>query len=208
MQSAIVWDFDGTLADSYPGMVKATQYSLKKNFGINIRESDIKSEVIKTSIRDYVSNLLLDENKVAEFYKDYRIQEKSFQNLIRLYPDTIETLDYFKKENITQFIFTHRDKSIFEVTKKLGIDDYFEEIVSVSDHHIRKPDPEMLNYLISKYDIPSQKLWVIGDRKVDIDFGNSVNAKTILIRNNEKTNSNYQLKNLTEIMSIIKKDTL
>ncbi|WP_129044986.1 HAD-IA family hydrolase [Companilactobacillus metriopterae] len=208
MQSAIVWDFDGTIADSYPGMVKATQYSLEKNFGINISESEIKSEVIKTSIRDYVSNLLLDENKVTEFYKNYRIQEKNFQNLIRLYPDTIETLDYFKKENITQFIITHRDNSIFDVTKKLGIDNYFEEIVSVSDNHIRKPDPEMLNYLISKYYISSQQLWVIGDRKVDIDFGNTVNAKTILIRNNEKTNSTYQVKNLTEIMSIIKKDTL
>jgi len=90
------------------------------------------------------------------------------------------------------------------LAKSLGIEHYFKEIVSVADDFKRKPDSEMLDYLIEKYDLKKEDLWVVGDRKIDIDFGRSVGAQTILL-NSEKVDFDfdYQVSDLLEIEKII-----
>ena len=62
----------------------------------------------------------------------------------------------------------------------------------------------MLNYLIKKYGLNKDDLWVIGDRKIDVDFGQSVGAHTILF-NSENVDFEYEHKvsDITEIEQII-----
>ncbi|APX72772.1 HAD-IA family hydrolase [Companilactobacillus allii] len=202
---SIVWDFDGTLANSYPGIVVATQKSLKENFDINISKDTIYKEALKTSVRKLAGDLVNgDEDKIKLFYKSYKLYEKAYHDQIKLMPHAKIALEYCKVQGYQQFIVTHRDTSIFQIAKNLEISDYFTEIVSAEDGHVRKPDPEMLNYLISKYSIDTTDLWVIGDRKIDIDFGNTVNAKTILINNSDiDFKVNYQIANLKELNNLI-----
>jgi haloacid dehalogenase superfamily, subfamily IA, variant 1 with third motif having Dx(3-4)D or Dx(3-4)E len=103
-----------------------------------------------------------------------------------------------------QFVVTHRDQSIHELVKQLNIDKYFKEVISADDGHKRKPDPEMLDYLISKYGLKRNHLWVIGDRQIDVDFGKSVSANTILLNAN-KVDFDYDNKvaDLLDIKQII-----
>lgn len=186
--TSIVWDFDGTLANSYPGMVTAVQKSLKDNFQIDLSRDTIFKDIKKTSIRNYVQELFAAdestkenvEENVKTFYHDYKFIEHEHQDDIVLMPHALKTLKAIQAKGIQQFVITHRDQSIFEIAKKLKIDQFFDEIVSVEDNFIRKPDPNMLNYLLDKHHISSKDLWVIGDRKIDIDFGDSVGASTIL----------------------------
>lgn len=187
----IVWDFDGTLANSYPGMVIAVQESLKNNFKIELSKDTIYTDIKKTSIRHYVTQLMANRERddlaikkdVDIFYHDYKLIEQRNQDKIQLLHHAKKALDYLKQQGMRQFIVTHRDKSIKTLVDRLGIKDYFTEVVSVEDGHIRKPDANMLNYLIDKYQIDGD-LWVIGDREIDIDFGKSVAAKTILLSEN------------------------
>lgn len=202
---SIVWDFDGTLANSYPGIVMATQKSLKENFDISISKDSIYKEALKTSVRKFASDLVDgDQDKINIFYKSYKLYEQDYHDQIKLMPHAKIALEYCKVQGYQQFIVTHRDTSIFKVAKKLGIDKYFTDILSAEDGHIRKPDPEMLNYLISKYSLDNNDLWVIGDRKIDIDFGNTVGAKTILINSGDiDFKVDYKINNLQELNDII-----
>ncbi|WP_125763223.1 HAD-IA family hydrolase [Companilactobacillus hulinensis] len=202
---SIIWDFDGTLANSYPGIVMATQKSLKENFDISISKDSIYTEALKTSVRKLASDLVDgNEDKVKTFYKTYKLYEKSYHDQIKLMPHAKIALEYCKIQGYQQFIVTHRDTSIFEVAKRLGIADYFVEMVSAEDGHVRKPDPEMLTYLIEKHSLDTNDLWVIGDRKIDIDFGNTVGAKTILISNQTiDFKVDHQIKSLQELNNII-----
>jgi len=103
-----------------------------------------------------------------------------------------------------QFIVTHRDQSIYDLANSLGIEHYFKEIISVADGFKRKPDPDMLNYLIEKYGLKKEDLWVVGDRQIDVEFGKSVGANTILLNDTEVDfDYDYRVSDLLEIEKII-----
>lgn len=186
--TSIVWDFDGTLANSYPGMVTAVQKSLKDNFKIDLSRDTIFKDIKKTSIRNYVEELFTEEESTKEnveanvktFYHHYKLIEQQHQDDIVLMPHALKTLKALQEKGVQQFIVTHRDQSIYDIAKKLGIDGFFDEIVSVEDDFIRKPDPNMLKYLMKKYSLSTDALFVVGDRQIDIDFGRSVGAKCVL----------------------------
>ncbi|ALB28954.1 HAD-IA family hydrolase [Companilactobacillus heilongjiangensis] len=205
---SIVWDFDDTIANSYPGIVSATQKSLRENFDISLSKDTIFKEAKKTSVRKFVNELLSDQEDVDQavkvFYASYYRYEKDYHDKITLIPHIKNILKYCDEKHYMQFIVTHRDDSIYPLAKSLGIEHYFKEIVSVADDFKRKPDSEMLDYLIEKYDLKKEDLWVVGDRKIDIDFGRSVGAQTILL-NSEKVDFDYdyQVSDLLEIEKII-----
>jgi len=205
---SIVWDFDDTIANSYPGIVSATQRSLRENFDISLSKDTIFKESKKTSVRKFVTDLLKDEedtDKAVEvFYKTYFRYEKEYHDKITLIPHIEDVLKYYDDKHEIQFIVTHRDQSIYDLAKSLGIEHYFKEIISVSEGFKRKPDPEMLEYLIDKYDLKKEDLWVIGDRQIDLEFGDGVGANTILL-NSADVDFDYQHKvsDLLEIEKII-----
>lgn len=205
---SIVWDFDDTIANSYPGIVSATQKSLRENFGISLSKDTIFKESKKTSVRRFVTELLEDQEDVDQavkvFYATYYRYEKEYHDKITLIPHVLKELKYCDSKHYMQFIITHRDQSIYDLAKTLGIEHFFKEIISVEDGHKRKPDPEMLNYLIEKYGLNKDELWVIGDRQIDVDFGQSVGAHTILF-NSEDVDFKYEHKvnDISEIEQII-----
>lgn len=205
---SIVWNFDDTIANSYPGIVSATQKSLRENFDISLSKDTIFKEAKKTSVRKFVTELLKDQDDVKQavkiFYTTYFRYEKEYHDKITLIPHIKNVLDYYDKNHSMQFIVTHRDQSIYNLTKSLGIEHYFKEIISVADGFKRKPNPEMLNYLMDKYDLKKEDLWVIGDRQIDVEFGKSVGAHTILL-NDQKVDlaRDYQVSDLLEIEKII-----
>lgn len=76
----------------------------------------------------------------------------------------------------------------------------------------RKPGNLFLKEAIKKYDLDPKECWMIGDRDTDIECGQSIGAKTILIHNehsiNEKTagksNPEFKAKDLKIAVEIIK----
>jgi Predicted phosphatase/phosphohexomutase len=98
---SIVWDFDGTLANSYPGIVEATQKSLRENFDISLSKDTIFKESKKTSIRKFATDTLKDQPDVQQavelFYKTYYRYEKEYHDKITLIPHAKNILDYCQK---------------------------------------------------------------------------------------------------------------
>lgn len=208
----IVWDFDGTIANSYPGMVIAVKESLKNNFDIELSRDTIYKDIKETSIRKYVNELFSDDDHYSQdvaknvkiFYEDYKLIERKYQDRIQLLPHALQALKYLSEAGDRQFIITHRDESIHEIAKNLEISQFFEEIVSVADNFERKPDSNMLDYLMEKYQLDSDDIYVIGDRKIDIDFGHSINAHTILLDEiGGDYSQEYTIGSLAEIKNII-----
>ena len=83
---SIVWDFDDTIANSYPGIVSATQKSLRENFDISLSKDTIFKEAKKTSVRKFVNELLIDQADVDQavkvFYASYYRYEKDYHDKI------------------------------------------------------------------------------------------------------------------------------
>ena len=85
---------------------------------------------------------------------------------------------------------------------------YFIEILTIEDGFQRKPNPEAINYLISKYNMNRNSTYYVGDRKLDIESANNANIKSILfipkdsyIKPTKK--ENYIIEDLIEIKNIL-----
>ncbi len=117
---------------------------------------------------------------------------------VRLYKSTKPALELLSKSGFTLFIvsnqsgigrgyFTAREvNAVHEHLRRLLRPVHIEEIVfcpHAPDEHCvcRKPQPKMGLDLIKKYHIDATQSYMIGDKKADVEFGNALGCKTILV---------------------------
>lgn len=164
-----IWDFDGTLYDTYPIILQAIMKVLANN------GAAADEQAVYKMLKEYSSK------KVAE---TYGIDFESFanqQHAIEAVDDRIprpfdgvkETLQAIKDGGGRQFIMTHRmADDTRALLEKDGLAEYFEAIVGPEMKFARKPDPEAILYLVNKYEMVPEKSVMIGDRIMDVEAGN------------------------------------
>ena len=59
-----------------------------------------------------------------------------------------------------------------------------------SNHHLRKPNPGMLELAAREHDIDLKSSWMIGDRMSDVEAGHRAGCKSILILNPQTEDKN------------------
>ena len=113
-----------------------------------------------------------------------------------------EVLDWTQKENIQNFIYTHKGKNSFDLLKQLGISSYFLEVVTSENNFKRKPNPEAINYLVKKYNLKTDETYNIGDRKLDIEAAHNSGLGSI---NFLSSANSQEIKKLTDIIKIFER---
>lgn len=166
-----IWDFDGTLFDTYPVMLRALQQTMAKH-GINYT-GDLAYFIKKYSIRKFA----LDYATPA-FIDDYHALEATLQTDVKVYSQIPSILAEIVKNGGQNFVVSHRDDKTYQYLGDLTA--LFTEVITSDNHLARKPDPEALNYLIDKYDLDRSQTAMVGDRPLDILAGQNAGVKTIL----------------------------
>ncbi len=79
---------------------------------------------------------------------------------------------------------------------------------SFSESLSRKPETLMIEKAMAKFDIDPKSSWFIGDRKGDIECGQKMGLKTVLISddNTVECNPNFTAKNLLSAVEMIIKN--
>lgn len=209
MITTVIFDFDGTLANTSDLIINSFQCIYKKFHGEEKTIEHIEAsfgEPLKTTIeRDFIE-------PYDEVVKDYRAyQFDRFDEEVKLFPNTIETLKELKKIGIKMGIVTSRLRNTTDHALKLfDIEEFFQVTVPADEVLNHKPHPEpllkALNILKSK---PEETIFV-GDSIFDI--GCAQNAKVIPIlvgwhNNSQKIAKEYEVKyiinDMKEIIDIL-----
>lgn len=173
----ILFDMDGTLTDSSPGIMNSIIYALKK-YNINVENTDelrkFLGPPIHESFRDFYG---FDEKKAMEavlFYREYFSTNGLLENAVYDgIPDLLKAL----KENDKRLIvatskpqdFTDRIMDNFDLTK------YFEFVAGSNMDGTRSKKAEVIEYALHSCKITDKsKVVMIGDRKHDV-----LGAKTV-----------------------------
>lgn len=173
----IIWDFDGTLYDTYPIMLDSMMQSLKNDFLIEGDRDRIyyllKSESSKAVAKEYGLDFDVFTTAFKKIEKQDTRTAKPFEN-------TKMVLEAIMRQTGQNYILTHRTyRSTKEMLVQDCLDPFFTEIVG-SDHPFpRKPNPSSLHYFINKYALNPRETVMIGDRKLDIDAGKNAGVATI-----------------------------
>ncbi|HBM5636021.1 TPA: HAD-IA family hydrolase [Enterococcus faecium] len=203
-----IWDFDGTLFDTYPAMVDGAWQALK-DFGISMDKKEIYFKMKKYSTSYLINESNLNAREFNELFHRY---EKESTEVSRPFPETKQVLEMLKDNGGRHFILTHRlTESTWGLLKEHRLAHLIEEVVGIDQDFPRKPDPASLNYLIDTFHLERTDTMMIVDRRLDIEAGKNAGVATCLYDIDHflgEIPADYVVGNLNEILtlqSIIKK---
>ncbi len=179
----IIFDFDGTIADTNRDIAEATNL-LRKQLGL--REKSI--EEITSYIGDGVAKLM--ERSIPEYEGDpeelrkmfLEIYEKNPVRYTRLYPGVRSTLSELKNRNYELAILTNKPENLAsKILNYFGLSHMFTLIVGEDTLPVRKPDPATVKFILDSLDISAENCAMVGDGLNDIKVAKNSGILSILV---------------------------
>lgn len=183
----ILWDFDGTLFDTYPALVEGF---------VTLSQRDLDREEVlrwlKVDSKTAFKHFGIDEDRRAE-YKQLDIKFSKESKPFEYLQEVLAAVE-------NNIIVTHRDRESAEnLLEKYGLTKYFTEIVSVEEQGFnRKPHPSSYEFVLKKYDIDL----VVGDRELDLLPARQLGIKTVAFQNHD-IQADYYLDTYADFIPLI-----
>ena len=200
----IIWDFDGTLFDTYPSMARAFTESMEAA-GYTADYQGIYDSMkiaISETVRRFQSAYGFGQ-EVIEGYRQRRIAIE----LADAHPfdGAVEVLRRVCAAGGDHFICTHRGDSIHELLRRHGLEGYFRDITTSAHGFKRKPDPEAVQYLLDTYGMDPAETLMIGDRPLDVQSGQNAGTAGCFFDPGGVTYppAQHQITDLHELIDII-----
>lgn len=177
----MIWDFDGTLVDTYPVMAKSLVKTLEEH-GIRSSYDEVYKQ-LKVSLSEAIAHFAKDDKELIKSIRlrFYELESMEDPKAYEVFPDAIEVLEHLKGEGVTHFILTHRNATTFKIMQACGMTEYIKDTVISDDGFKRKPDPEAFLHLIDKHKLEKEYTLSIGDRLFDIQAGKNAGIHGCLI---------------------------
>lgn len=170
----LFWDFDGTLVNTYPGMVEAFATALSQ-LGVNAFELDqlaiyqaMRQHSLRTALQRFSAEYGLNQATLRERYQ--RLAAPKLGQAVA-FDGAVELLKTVTAAGGRNFLVTHRDARALDRLAELGLKAEFSGAITASDHYPRKPDPTGLKALVTQYQVNLQSALMIGDRNLDVQAG-------------------------------------
>lgn len=148
----VLFDLDGTLIDSGPGIISSIEYALKEE-GIKVPNKTEMRKFIGPPIQKGLVKICgLSREKSKELSVKYReYYEKNCWNKNKLYPGIKDLLKKLKSEGILLATATSRpESSALRVISYYGLDEIFDEIVTAKDNDPHIPKKDLIKTAILK----------------------------------------------------------
>ncbi|PLT27624.1 HAD-IA family hydrolase [Peribacillus deserti] len=183
----ILWDFDGTLFDSYPAYTSV----LSQVLGDSVDEKEIYDQ-LKVSFSHAIDYYGLSEKQINEINN---LNKLISPNDITPF-ESVEKILTFADKNV---IMTHKSRAgVSAILNHYGWDKYFVDMVTIDDGFPRKPDSLSYVYLHQKHHIDL----VIGDRLLDILPAKELGIQTCLFQNTNDA-ADYQLSHYEDFFKVV-----
>ena len=185
MKKAVIFDFDGTLADSLESIQYCADYAIgtcgfppipleKYNYFVG----DGADTLIKRCLA-YSGDV--EGEYFEKAYLQYQLHLKEhYMYHVEPYEGMKETLEALKQAGIKIAVFSNKphDRTINVVEELFG-KDYFDEILGQTDSRPKKPNPSGLFFLAEKMGVEVQDIAYVGDTSTDMMTGKNAGVWTI-----------------------------
>ena len=174
----ILWDFDGTLFDTYPPMARAFAEALRAcSLEADWREvmgwMKLSMETAKAHYRE---TLALPDAFFAH-YKALRVQEEARD--AHPFAGAPALLRALAADGARHYLVTHRSReTAHALLARSDLLPLFADGVTSEDGFARKPDPAGVNHLLSKHGIAPREAIMVGDRDLDVQAGQRAGITT------------------------------
>lgn len=182
MYKLAIFDFDGTLVDSAPGII-AVMCEVAREIGLPEVNLEHWKKLIGVPLNDQVDIILPKEalrtrRKIADRYRE--IYNCKAVELCPPFPDMRSTLQLLKDNNITISIATSKKRKIVDpVLEHHDLAHFFDLVIGATDVTKHKPDPESVLHTLKHLNFKDDQAVVIGDSTFDLDMAKNANVDGI-----------------------------
>ncbi len=177
---AILFDFDGTLVDSWPAIEKAMNATLQA-FSLPQMSSETIRDRGQRSARESFSELFKEKTTEAlsVFYQNVTL----FQDELAAFPGAIDGVKNLQEKNIFVGVISNKKNTVLKKEwHSLGFPSC-ECLIGSGDSSHDKPHPAMANLVKKNYAIDLKNTLYVGDTPTDWEFAENSGSKPIAIGN-------------------------
>ena len=175
-----IFDFDGTLSDSYPSFFKAAKMVVER-FGADATDEQIYECLKWRSAVIFFDSLNLGEQRERAVREFNTIKRGLLRTEATAMAGAAELLDRLCRAGGKCYIYSHSGEIVIENSKKWGLDGYLTDYFLGSSNYPRKPAPDALLALVEKHKLDISRCVMIGDRDIDVIAGKNAGMDGILI---------------------------
>ncbi len=174
----VIWDFDGTLFDTYPAIA-------------DVFLETFRTFKLKESRREVLSFLHQSLSKTYDHFSEkYNIDRETLRSRFveteeamdvskaQPFPGAVNLLKHIKNCGGNNFIYTNRGVSTYSFIEHADHTKYFTEIITREDGFGRKPAPDCINYFVEKYSLNRDATLMVGDREIDVLAAHNAGIKS------------------------------
>jgi len=176
----ILFDFDGTLADTLPLCFYAFHEVFKKNDHKALSNEEIAA-MFGPSETDIITQHLLRQDRVEDAIADfYHFYHQEHERLAQVNPEIMALLKQLKGAGKSLGIVTGKARKSLEISmERLGMNGLFDVVITGDDVQKPKPDPEGVRLAMSRLNVTKEETVFIGDSNFDIRAGKEAGVVTI-----------------------------
>ena len=201
MIDTVIFDFDGTLADTNKLILNSFNHIYNKYHDRKCDEDYILStfgEPLELTLRRDFSDYNYEE--VVGCYRGYQVDK--FDKEVTLYDTVIETIKYLHNKDIKIGIATSRLKSsTLYVLKRFNLEKYFQVVISSDDVVKHKPDKEPLIKAIQGLNSTTENTLYVGDSKFDMECAINAEVTPVLVGWQKHSNELAEKYNIKHVLN-------
>lgn len=201
MKKFYIFDFDGTLVNTFYDSVIAYNKALKQN---NLPEYTYES-LDQIDYSDFI-NSMTEDMQVLKLYS--KIYEESEKEYTLPYDGINEVLKELIKRGNEVAICSNRSQEQLEYyTEKLFPEINFKYVIGYTPKGGFKPNPEVMNRILNNVNYKKGEIVYIGDKKTDIVTAQNVDLDVIIVTwgqgDEEAYYDNYPIKIIDNVKELL-----
>ena len=215
---AIIFDAYGTLFDVNSAAEKCKDKigNQWEGFADFWRTTQLEYTWLRSLMRKHKDFWSVTEESLDKSMKVFKIDSAMKDELLNLYkilspyPEVKEVLNSLKKKNYKLSILSNGTPALLnELVKSNDLENIFDDLFSIEEVGIYKPDSKVYDMPIKKYQIKSEEVAFLSANTWDVSGGGNYGYNSIWVNRNKAIFDNLDYKpkneitNLTQLLDII-----
>lgn len=210
----IIFDFDGTLADTKENIILTFQMTMKE-LGVEIKSRQECAATIGLTLEDAFK--VLYPGMAAEKYillrDTYRRIFKENRKILvpGLFPEVMETLEELRRRGYLMSIASSRQSpSLQSFLEDMKIAHLFEYAVGGDNVEHPKPAPDAVLQILRHYNLSAEEAFVVGDMPFDINMATNAGVKSCGVTwgnadaaQLKESGANYIIDKMSQLLEIL-----
>ena len=210
----VIFDFDGTLADTKENIILTFQMTMKE-LGVEIKSRQECAATIGLTLEDAFK--VLYPGMAAEKYillrDTYRRIFKENRKILvpGLFPEVMETLEELRRRGYLMSIASSRQSpSLHSFLEDMKIAHLFEYAVGGDNVEHPKPAPDAVLQILQHYNLSAEEAFVVGDMPFDINMATNAGVKSCGVTwgnadaaQLKESGANYVIDKMSQLLEIL-----